>query len=42
MSDFNGLSQDIVGRTLFFGWSAVALVWLTLASTSALDLLELA
>ena len=41
MSVFNGPLQDIVGRSLFFGGSAVALVWLTLSSTSVLDLLEL-
>ena len=41
MSEFNGPLQDIVGRSLFFGGSAVALVWLTLSSTSLLDLLEL-
>ncbi len=41
MPEDNGSPQDIVGRSLFLGCSAVALVWLTLSSTGALDLLKL-
>ncbi len=41
MPEFNGLPQDIVGRSLFLGCSAVALVWLNLSPTSALDSLLL-
>ena len=41
MPEFNAPPQDIFGRSLFLGCSAVALVWLTLSSTNALDLLKL-
>ena len=41
MPEYNGPPQDIVGRSLFLGCSAVALVWPTLSSMGALDLLKL-